>query len=161
MRVCADCHAAMGCEGVHPVTILHVGPECGVCSSPRTDFECTSPAANELASYNVAVKHFTLSMRRKFIDNMHKKGGWRQITYDFAFKRLLAEAGELGVELMAPIKGPMNWDRIVNESSDVANFSVFIGSLAASEAAQLAASIKHTDEILAKVAAEKKPVEAK
>lgn len=161
MTVCEECHASLGCKAEHLRTVIHCGQACGVCSRERTNFVCESPIANEIASYNRAVALFTLSMRAKFLMNLKDKGGWQDIHYEYAFKRLLHESGELGVELMAFLKGPVNWRAIIDEASDVANFAMFIGNRAHTEDSQNRAMIKHTEEILAKVEAEKKPVEAK
>jgi hypothetical protein len=161
MRVCANCHASFGCDHVHPVTIIHCGEPCGVCSGPRTELDCVSPVAREIDSYNKAVAHHVLSMRRKFLMNLNDKGGWQEIDYGFAIKRLNHEVGELAAALLPAIKGPSQYQAIIDESADVSNFAVFIGDRASREDFTQRSIQKYTDEVIAKLEAEKKTAGAK
>lgn len=161
MRVCEKCHANLGCEQTHPAVVLHCGEACGICTGGTTAYECFCPVANEVASYNRAVHVFSLRMRAKFLENLKDKGGWQEIGYGFAIKRLLHEAGELAEVLTEWPIGPSQWPRIMDEAADVANFAAFIGSRASVEESQHRSFVKHTDDIIKKVEAEKKPVEAK
>lgn len=153
--MCLKCHGNLGCDQAHPIVILHCGEACGVCGGGATAHDCNSPVALEIHSYNLAVKRFSLRMRAKFLANLRDKGGWQEIGYGFAIKRLLHEAGELSEVLTEWPTGPSQWPRIIDESADVANFEVFIGSRAADEESQHQSFVKHTDEIMAKVEAEK------
>lgn len=161
MRVCLKCHGNLGCDKQHEIVILHCGEVCGVCSGGATAFDCYSPVAREIDSYNRAVSRFTLRMRAKFLASLNDKGGWQEIGYDYALKRLLHEAGELSTPLMTFVKNQETLQAIVDESADVANFAAFIGSRAADEHAREESMRSHTEEILAKVKAEEKPAEAK
>jgi hypothetical protein len=149
MRMCQACHDSLGCEQTHPRIVIHsgAGPACGVCSKGTTEMECFSPAANEIDSYNRALHIFGLSMRRKFILNMGKgKGGWRDIQYDYAIKRLLQEAGELSAALMHAGLGGSSPQEVDDEASDVANFAFFIGYRALQDDARNRAVIAQADE---------------
>lgn len=155
MRVCEGCHGNFGCAQKHPVSVIHCGDPCGVCSKAVTAMDCFAPIANEISSYNGAMAVFTLSMRAKFLENLKVKGGWQEIGYDYALKRLLHEAGELAVELMTFVKGPATLRGIIDEAADVANFALFIGNRALDEDSRNRAIEKRTSDILAQVAAEK------
>lgn len=162
MRVCLSCHKNLGCEERHPTVMLHCGEVCGVCSGGATAHDCNSPVAREIDSYNRAVRTFSLRMRAKFLANLRDKGGWQEIGYDYALKRLLHEAGELSTPLMTFVKSQDTLSSIVDEAADVANFAMFIGSRAQQEFAREESIRKHTDETLARLEAEKnKGVEAK
>jgi hypothetical protein len=128
MRICLPCHDALACENQHDRIILRApgaGPTCGICGGDLTDVECFCPAAREIDSFNRAMRTFSLSMRRKFIQNMDK-GGWQDIDWGFGIKRLLHEAGELAEVCSKPIKGLYELPEIIDESSDVANFALFL-----------------------------------
>lgn len=139
MRICIKCHENLGCEATHPLVVLHCGEVCGVCSGAVTGYDCVSPIANEIASYNRAVALFTLSMRAKFVMNLKEKGGWQKIPWDFAIKALNKEVGELAAALLAPVKGSSDFRAIIDESADVANFALFFADRAHNEDASIRA----------------------
>jgi NTP pyrophosphatase (non-canonical NTP hydrolase) len=110
--------------------------------------------AREIDNFNRATVALGLAMRRKFIQNMDK-GGWSEIGWGFGIKRLNHEVGELAEACAVPIKGPADWQDIIDESADVANFAVFLATRAMHEDSVNRSLIKQTDEILAKQKAEK------
>ena len=128
---------------------------CGICADDLTEVDCFCPAAREIDSFNRSVQTLALAMRRKFIENMDK-GGWADIDWGFGVKRLNHEVGELAEACMAPIKGPSDWQAIIDESADVANFAVFLATRARQEDSTNRSLIKRTDEVLAKQKAEEK-----
>ena len=137
MRVCLKCHASLGCEIDHLAHSMNSrllpGMEpCGVCQDPLTHVACDCAAAQEIRAFNGALRAFGMAMRRKFIQNMDK-GGWRDIDWGFALKRLNREVGELSEALVVGAFGPYEQQRVLDESADVANFALFIGSRAAAE----------------------------
>jgi hypothetical protein len=110
-------------------------------------FECYHKAAREIDGFNAAMKGFVLEMRARFIENMHK-GGWQEIDYAFAARRVLEEAGELTEALLAG-KG-RDWHLpVMREAVDVANFALFIHSRAGTEAHAARSREKMVDERLA------------
>jgi hypothetical protein len=146
--MCEKCHGAL-CQDEHPKIVLHVGYECGLCSGKVTEVDCHSPAAREIESFNMALKVFCLSMRRKFVTHLDK-GGWQEIGNDYAFKRLLHEAGELSEQLMIPIKSCDTLLKIVDEAADVANFALFLANRAMTEESRERSLRKMSDEAVEK-----------
>jgi NTP pyrophosphatase (non-canonical NTP hydrolase) len=158
MRICLPCHDALACENQHARVILRspaVGDPCGICGGDVTEVDCYCAAAREINSFNLAVKTMALAMRRKFIENMDK-GGWAEIDWGFGIKRLNHEVGELAEACVVPIKGPRDWQAIVDESADVANFAVFLATRAMHEDSVHRSIMKRTDEALAAQKAEEK-----
>lgn len=135
MRVCEKCHGNFSCEIKHAKAAVHCGPPCGVCNGPRTEIECFAPVAREIDAWNRACQHFILLMRARFIENLDK-GGWQEIPWGFALRKLCEEVGELGEVLTAPVKGYLELPLIKNEATDVGNFACMIAMRAAQEQAQ-------------------------
>ena len=161
MRICLKCHDGLACENQHTRVILRapaVGLPCGICAGDITEVDCFCPAAREIDNFNRSVQSLALAMRRKFIENMDK-GGWADIGWGYGIKRLNHEVGELAEACAVPIKGPADWQAIVDESADVANFAVFLATRAMQEDSTNRSLIKRTDEILA--AQEQKKAEEK
>lgn len=150
MRICEKCHEHMACGEKHSGAVIHVGPPCGVCNRFPTHMECFSPAAREIESFNLAAGVFLLRMRARFIENMHK-GGWQEIPYGFAFRKLCEEVGELSEPVGAFPHGYLELPQIQDEAADVGNYALFIYNRAAQEEATNLAIQKRTDELIAKV----------
>ena len=76
-----------------------------------------------------AVRRFAEAMEKKLRENDYK-GGWRDCTDSYLYKRMTGECGELLWYLTEPQhKGRVNEDiieRIVGESADVANFAMML-----------------------------------
>lgn len=160
MRLCGKCHDGMPCENEHPRVTLRApgaGPECGLCGGDVTEVECYSPVAREIDSFNMAARRFLLRMRAKFVENIDK-GGWAEIDWGYALKRLNHEVGELAEHLTVPIKGPVDWDAIIDEAADVSNFSLFLATRASTEIARNDGIAKLADEAMAKFKAKKEGV---
>jgi NTP pyrophosphatase (non-canonical NTP hydrolase) len=158
MRICLGCHDGLACENQHTRVILRapaVGEPCSICGGDITEVDCYSEGAREIDSFNRSVRTLTLAMRRKFIENMDK-GGWADIGWGFGIKRLNHEVGELAEACAVPIKGPRDWQAIIDESADVANFALFLATRAAHEDYVNRSLIKRTEEVLAAQKAEGK-----
>lgn len=130
MWVCSVCHDALGCEIVHGIPMMG---RCGICGRAGDVRECFCGAAREIASLNRALDGLAMEMRARFIENMLHKGGWQEIPYGFAARKVMEEAGELAEAL---IEGKSrDWHvRVMKEAADVANFALFIHSRAGIEA---------------------------
>ena len=131
LDLCAECHKLLGCDTAHP---LSGRPDaCGICSGYRLLVHCHCKAAQEIALYNAALRSFVLGMRAGFIENMQNKGGWREIHYGFAARKVLEEAGELAEALIGGHS--RDWHvPVMREAADLANFAMFIHSRAGAEA---------------------------
>jgi len=72
---------------------------------------------------------FAEQMEAKLRENEHK-GGWENESLSWLYTRMIEEAEEVKEEIKAAFEREVDYNKIIREAADVANFAMMIADVA-------------------------------
>ncbi|GIQ63546.1 hypothetical protein PACILC2_21140 [Paenibacillus cisolokensis] len=85
----------------------------------------TEPTETQRESLRSEVQWFAQQMEAKLRDNDHK-GGWENESLLWLYMRMIEEVEEVKAEIKAAFDREIDYNKIIREAADVANFAMMI-----------------------------------